>query len=186
MRATGNTTLKVFDLDAPPAAAMKATIATGGTTRLDEMALTSNGRLLLAANNAEDPPFATLFNANGNDAHNHVSKITKITVDPSIVPATFGLSLEQPTWDPRTKRYYTSMPIIANNPSGCNYGAAFRTYHLRRRRPRDRSDNLDGAKRGPRRIQRNDQHGRRRAPRLRTERLHAWTGRQHSVRLYTG
>ena len=118
----GNSTLKVFDLDAPPLVAMKANISTGGTTRLDEMALTSNGRLLLAANNAEDPPFATLFNANGNDAHNHVSKITKITVDPSIVPAGFGLSLEQPTWDPKTKRYYTSMPIIANNPSGCNYG----------------------------------------------------------------
>ena len=118
----GNSTLKVFDLDAPPLVAMKANVSTGGTTRLDEMALTSNGRLLLAANNAEDPPFATLFNANGNDAHNHVSKITRITVDPSIVPAGFGLSLEQPTWDPKTKRYYTSMPIIANNPSGCNYG----------------------------------------------------------------
>ena len=118
----GNSTLKVFDLDAPPPAAMKASISTGGTTRLDEMALTSNGRLLLAANNAEDPPFATLFNANGNNSHNHVSIITKITVDPSIVPAGAGLSLEQPTWDPKTKRYYTSMPIIANNPPGCNYG----------------------------------------------------------------
>ena len=118
----GDSTLKVFDLDAPPHAAPIVPIATGGSTRLDEMALTSNGRLLLAANNAEDPPFATLFNANGNDAHNHVSIITKITVDPSIVPAGFQLSLEQPTWDPRTKRYYTSMPIIANNPPGCNYG----------------------------------------------------------------
>jgi hypothetical protein len=118
----GNSTLKVFDLDAPPLVAMKASIPTGGSTRVDEMALTSNGRLLLAANNAEDPPFATLFNANGNDANNHVSIITRITVDPLIVPATFGLSIEQPTWDPRTKRFYTSIPIIANNPSGCNYG----------------------------------------------------------------
>jgi hypothetical protein len=118
----GNSTLKVFDLDAPPASALKASIPTGGSTRVDEMALTSNGKLLLAANNAEDPPFATLFNANGNGAKNNVSIITRVTVDPAIVPAGAGLSLEQPSWDPRTKRFFTSIPIIANNPSGCNYG----------------------------------------------------------------
>ena len=49
----------------------KQTISTGGTTRLDEMALTTDGKLLLAANNAEDPPFATLFAANGDDEHDH-------------------------------------------------------------------------------------------------------------------
>jgi hypothetical protein len=118
----GNSTLKVFDLDGPPALALKASVPTGGSTRVDEMALTSNGRLLLAANNAEDPPFATLFEANGNDDHNHVRIITRVTVDPVIMPANFGLSLEQPTWDPTTRRFYNSIPIIANNPSGCNYG----------------------------------------------------------------
>jgi hypothetical protein len=51
-----------------------------------------------------------------------VSIIAKISVDASIVPAGFGLSLEQPSWDPGTKRFYTSIPIIANNPTGCNYG----------------------------------------------------------------
>src|SRR6202043_903612 len=69
----GNSTLKVFDLDGASTAVVS--ISTGGTTRLDEMALTSNGKLLLAANNAEDPPFATLFSANGNAAKNSVSKI---------------------------------------------------------------------------------------------------------------
>jgi len=118
----GNSHLKAFDLDAPPAVALKADVSTGGTTRLDEMALTSDGRLLLAANNAEDPPFATLFKANGDDEDNRVAIITRITVDPAIIPAGFGLSLEQPSWDPRTKRFYTSIPIIANNPTGCNYG----------------------------------------------------------------
>ena len=38
------------------------------------------------------------------------------------MPPGFGLSLEQPAWDPKTKRFFTSIPIIANNPSGCNYG----------------------------------------------------------------
>src|SRR5437660_1408221 len=104
------------------AAAATSLAATGGQTRVDEMALTANGKLLLAANNAEDPPFATLFNANGNDAKSNVSIISRITVDNAIMPAGFGLSLEQPTWDPGTKRFYTSIPIIANNPSGCNYG----------------------------------------------------------------
>jgi hypothetical protein len=116
----GDSTLKVFDLDAPPAAALKNTIATGGTTRVDEMALTSNGRLLIAANNAEDPPFATLFQANGNAAKDQTKKLAHITVDPAIIPTGLGLSLEQPAWDPGTKRFFTSIPIIVNNPKGCN------------------------------------------------------------------
>jgi hypothetical protein len=86
------------------------------------MALTPDGKLLLGANNAEDPPFATLFKANGNSSTSAVSIITKVTVDTTIIPTGFGLSLEQPTWEPQTKRFYTSIPIIADNPTGCNYG----------------------------------------------------------------
>ena len=121
----GNSTLKVIDLNAPNASAIKQSISTGGTTRVDEMALTTDGKLLLAANNAEDPPFATLFRANGDSPVNTMSLssiITKITVDSTIVPPKFGLSIEQPAWDPKTKRFYTSIPVIANNPKGCNYG----------------------------------------------------------------
>ncbi len=117
----GDSTLKVIDLDAP-ANPIKQIISTGGTTRVDEMALTTDGKLLLAANNAEDPPFATLFTANGDNAISNVTKIIKISVDPAIIPAGAGLSLEQPAWDPTTKRFYTSIPIIANNPPGCNFG----------------------------------------------------------------
>jgi len=121
----GDSTLKVFDLDSPAAAALKASVSTGGTTRLDEMALTNDGRLLLAANNAEDPPFATLFRVNGDDATNSVgpgSILQKTLIDSTIVPKGFGLSIEQPAWDPKTRRFYTSVPIIANNPTGCDYG----------------------------------------------------------------
>jgi hypothetical protein len=125
----GNSTLKVFNLNSIPTStngvpgiAPTASISTGGTTRVDEMALTSDGKLLLAANNAEDPPFATLFTANGNSGVNNVAIITKITVDPTIIPPGFGLSLEQPTWEPKTQRFYNSIPIIANNPPGCNFG----------------------------------------------------------------
>jgi hypothetical protein len=118
----GDSTLKVIDLNAPTASAIKQIIPTGGTTRLDEMALTTDGKLLLAANNAEDPPFATLFAANGDDKTSHVTKIIKIMVDNSIIPAGSGLSLEQPAWEPKTARFYTSIPTIANNPPGCVLG----------------------------------------------------------------
>ena len=118
----GDSTLKVIDLNAPTASAIKQTISTGGTTRLDEMALTTDGTLLIAANNAEDPPFATLFQANGDNATSAVTKIIKISVDPSIIPPGKGLSIEQPAWEPKTARFYTSIPTIADNPPGCVLG----------------------------------------------------------------
>jgi hypothetical protein len=118
----GNSTLKVFDLNSNSSVAV-ASLSTGGTTRLDEMALTTDGRLLVAANNAEDPPFGTLFRANGDDGANHVAKIAKITGDPTIIPPGAGASIEQPAWDPKTARFLVSVPQIANNPTGCTFGA---------------------------------------------------------------
>jgi hypothetical protein len=113
----GNSTLKVFDLNAPTASALKASISTGGSTRVDEMDLTTDGRLLLVVNNAEDPPYATLFRANGDANVNAAAKIIKITVDPTIMPA--GGAIEQPAWDPKTERFYVSIPVIRDNPTGC-------------------------------------------------------------------
>jgi hypothetical protein len=118
----GNSDLRVYDLNAPTASSFKQKIPTGGTTRVDEMALTTDGKLLLAANNAEDPPFGTLFRANGDASTSNVTIITRVLIDPTIVPPGAGLSIEQPAWEPMTKRFYTSIPIIANNPPGCNYG----------------------------------------------------------------
>lgn len=88
----GDSTLKVFNLNSPQYYLPAQTISTGGTTRVDEMALTTDGKLLLAANNAEDPPFATLFTANGDSGVSNVKILSKITVDPTIIPPTFGLS----------------------------------------------------------------------------------------------
>ena len=111
----GDSTLKVFDLDGPNALAQPA-INTGGATRVDEMALTSDGELLLAINNAEDPPFGTLFAANGDRNHSAVVPLTKITIDPVLFPGTPGI--EQPAWDPKTRRFYVSVPILGK-PGGC-------------------------------------------------------------------
>jgi hypothetical protein len=115
----GDSTLKVFDLDSPDASALKATVSTGGEARVDEMALTTDGELLLVANNADTPPFGTLFAANGDRNFNSVndgSRISKITIDPVAFPDTPGI--EQPTWDPKTKRFYVSVPILGK-PGGC-------------------------------------------------------------------
>jgi hypothetical protein len=119
----GNSDLRVYDLDAPAASAFKENIPTGGKTRVDEMAVTTDGELLLVANNAEDPPFGTLFAANGDRSFSNVRIIQKILVDDAVMPKDFGLSIEQPAWDPKTKRFYTSLPVIANNPPGCNFNA---------------------------------------------------------------
>jgi hypothetical protein len=110
----GDSTLKVFDLDGPNALAQPP-LFTGGSTRVDEMALTTDGELLLTVNNAEDPPFANLFAANGDRNHSSVREITKITVDIGAdIPA-----MEQPTWDPKTRRFYVSVPVVGGNPAGC-------------------------------------------------------------------
>ena len=119
----GNSDLRVYDLNAPTVSAFKQKIPTGGTTRVDEMDVTTDGKLLLAANNAEDPPFATLFKANGDASTSAVSIITRVVIAPTIVPPGFGLSIEQPAWEPKTRRFYVSIPVIANNPPGCNYDA---------------------------------------------------------------
>jgi hypothetical protein len=117
----GDSTLKVFDLDAADASALKQTLSTGGEARVDEMALTTDGELLIAANNADSPPFATLFEANGDRNHSSVIKITKITIDNTTFPDTPGI--EQPVWDPKTKRFYVSVPNLGGNPPGCSGSA---------------------------------------------------------------
>jgi hypothetical protein len=111
----GDSTLKVFDLDGPNALAQPA-LSTGGTTRVDEMALTTDGELLLTVNNAEDPPFANLWAANGDRNHSSVRMLSKITIDPVAFPGT--PAIEQPTWDPTTRRFYVSVPILGK-PGGC-------------------------------------------------------------------
>src|SRR5439155_22071067 len=39
-----------------------------------------------------------------------------------IVPPGAGLTIDQPAWEPTTGRFYTSIPVIKDNPLGCEYG----------------------------------------------------------------
>ena len=120
----GDSTLKVIDLDVANPTIVQS-LNTGGTTRVDEMALTTDGNLLLAANNAEDPPFATLFAANGDRSKTNVTIIQKISVTTDLVVPGTGQSFEQPAWDPVTQRFYNSMPFVndANNCATTNVTA---------------------------------------------------------------
>src|SRR6266850_2332097 len=99
----GDSTLKVFDLDGPNALAQPP-LSSGGTARVDEMALTADGELLLTVNNADEPPFATLWAANGDRNHSSVQMLSRIIINPVLFPAT--PAIEQPAWDPTTKRFY--------------------------------------------------------------------------------
>ena len=99
----GDSTLKVIDLNRrQQQSRIKQSISTGGTTRVDEMALTTDGKLLLAANNAEDPPFGTLFSANGDAPEQCHHNIREDQGRPDDHSAGSGLSIEQPAWDPKT------------------------------------------------------------------------------------
>ena len=111
----GDSTLKVFDLDGPNALAQPP-LSSGGTARVDEMALTADGELLLTVNNADEPPFATLWAANGDRNHSSVRMLSRIVIDPVLFPVT--PAIEQPAWDPTTKRFYVSVPILGR-PGGC-------------------------------------------------------------------
>ena len=68
-------------------------------------------------------PKVTRYTYPAHDAGvSRVYPITKISVDPAIVPAGFGLSIEQPAWEPKSQRFYVSIPVIADCDNG--YGNA--------------------------------------------------------------
>jgi hypothetical protein len=125
----GNSTLKVFQFTNPanPGGAV-ATITTGGTTRVDEMAFSPKTGQVLAANNAETPAFGNLFSTTGG----HVP--VTLTTTPGVgiqVPANQGGiaagGMEQPAWNPQTTvnggaSFWVSIPQLgtggAKDPGG--------------------------------------------------------------------
>jgi hypothetical protein len=84
-----------------PSGMQVSDVTTGGTTRVDEMAFDPKDRLLLVVNNAETPPFATIFSVSPTCVLSAPKKV-------SFPFATNGA--EQPAWDPGTQRFYESIP----------------------------------------------------------------------------
>jgi len=85
------------------------TAFTGGKPglRADELAYDPEDGLLLVVNNADSPPFATFISVNTTNGH--------LSVGPRITFTTATNGAEQPVWDPKTKRFYQSIPEV-NGP----------------------------------------------------------------------
>jgi len=114
----GPSLLKGFDLTQPGSPQLGGTpINTGALppTRVDEMAFDPRDHLLLVANNAADPPFATLVDTQSKS----IVPKGKITFDGTNADghnapkATNGI--EQCQWSPRTQKFYITVPEV-NGP----------------------------------------------------------------------
>jgi len=106
----GDSKIKVIDV---ATGKFIKTISTGGKFRVDEMAYDSRDHLLAAANNADDPPFVTVFDTN---AMTIVAKLVfqKGSANAD-VDATNGI--EQPQWSPKTGLFYVSVPQVGSDPT---------------------------------------------------------------------
>ena len=101
--ADGDSTVKVIDLRTNTIVGLP--ISTGGKARADEIAYDQKDKLILVANDADDPPFASLIDVRNRTVVAHIS----------FEDATNGL--EQPVWDPETHLFYISVPQIGPDPS---------------------------------------------------------------------
>jgi hypothetical protein len=81
--------------------------SSGGINRLDELAYDPEDSIILAVNNADDPPFATLFDVDRNTGALTLRK----RID--FPDATNGA--EQPQWHAGTGRFYISIPQVGAN-----------------------------------------------------------------------
>lgn len=107
----GPSLLRAFSIANPasPVQLGYSPVSSGGMFRVDEMAYSPSTNLLLAANNADQPAFGTLFNAStGAIVHGHISI-------PGAGPTD---GLEQPVWDPKTNSFYISVPSFNGDPGG--------------------------------------------------------------------
>ena len=110
----GNSRLLSFNGNVNFNAVVGTPVNTGGTTRVDEMALDTADGLIFAINNAESPPFGTI--ATYNKSTCALSNPIKVIFS----NATNGA--EQPAFDPVTKTFYVSIPEIGGG--GTNHTGA--------------------------------------------------------------
>ena len=88
-------------------------------TRADELAVDPRDSLILAINNASDPPFGTFIKFDK-------TSCALTAPDPATDRVTFNTAggvnatngAEQPIWDPVTKKFYVSIPQIGLAPEG--------------------------------------------------------------------
>jgi hypothetical protein len=90
-------------------------VSTGGAAglRADELAYDAKDGLILAANNADTPPFATLISVNKSTGALTVVKRVTLDTAHTGVDATNGA--EQAVWDPVSGKFYLSIPQTGPN-----------------------------------------------------------------------
>ena len=86
--------------------------STGNPNRADEMCYDPVDQLVMAANNADDPPFATIISS---QTHTVTARITFDGND-GAPKSTNGA--EQCKWSPRTGMFYISIPGVINPDNG--------------------------------------------------------------------
>ena len=112
----GDSTVKAVDLRTKK---VIASISTGGKKRADELTYDPRDRLIIAVNNADDPPFVTFIST-------HTRKVVGRLV---LKRASDGA--EQPLWDPASGRVYLSIPSLdGNNSHGAMAVIDPQTYRL--------------------------------------------------------
>jgi hypothetical protein len=104
----GDSRVKVIDF---ASRSFQTTISTGGSFRVDEMAYDSRDHILAAANNADDPPFITLFDTNAK------SILGKLVFTTAGVGVDAQNGIEQPQWSPETGLFYVSVPQVGSDPA---------------------------------------------------------------------
>src|SRR5262245_9415115 len=105
----GDSTVKVIDLFSQQTTHV---ISTGGSFRADEMCFDPRDRLVMAANNADNPPFASLISTNT------YAVVKKIPFDGTNGAPKSNNGAEQCQWSPRTGKFYISIPGIDGQPAG--------------------------------------------------------------------
>lgn len=110
----GGSTLLSFNVTNPAAPIqLLPTINTGGTFRVDEMAFSPTTGLLMVANNADTPAFASLVDTTTGTVNNPPGKITVSNSPPDA-------GMEQSVWNPNTGTFFVSIPAFngSGNPGG--------------------------------------------------------------------
>jgi hypothetical protein len=115
----GNATVKVYDVAGclGPHVGPKQVIVVGDAAldkRADEMCYDPIDELVMVANNAADPPFATIIDA----SKFPYSIKTKIVFDGSNGFPKSTNGIEQCQWSPQTKKFYITVPGIETPDNG--------------------------------------------------------------------
>jgi hypothetical protein len=104
----GDSRIKVIDLASK---SFITTISTGGKFRVDEMADDPRDHLLAAANNADTPPFVTIFDTGKRTV------VSKLIFDKDHAGVDAQNGIEQPQWSPDTGLFYVSVPQVGSDAS---------------------------------------------------------------------